>query len=436
MNEGVRGEAPSDFVGFRVNPAWQGRSANLGFVRRFRRSFLVAAMILVELAILPILVVRAFVARLFRKRIDAGFGPDPLINNVHHRKAMELAGYSAQTFCIEPSFITGAFDRVFVTGARTGVTRLVCLFVGRIRCAWWVLGQFHVLYTSFVGGPLAPMVFLARIEPFLLRLADVRTVMLPYGGDVHVPERLSNLAFRFALDFDYPKSFMRSTHVRRRVAVWTKHADCVLAGCDWVDCLDHCDVLCYSHFAIDETQWDAVAPTPPAEFTAARPLRILHAPNHRAIKGTDAFVAAVEQLRSEGCHIELHLMERQSNDSVKAAIQSVDVVADQLIIGWYAMFAIEGMAMRRPVLCHLRNDLLALHEAAGTAPQGGFPLVRCDCASVGSAIRDLYRNPGRIPEAGECGRKFVEHHHSLAAGARLFRMIQCRLGIEPTRECP
>ena len=421
--------APAPHESFRINPRWNGRPAAPAIGEQSRKWALHAASALIEGAILPVLIIRALMARATGKAIDAGFGPDPLINNVHHRKAMVMAGYTAQTFCIEPYFITNAFDRVFVQTQCSGFPRLLKLFVARIGCMLWVMGRFRVLYTNFAGGPLAPMVILGTIEPWLLRLAGVRTVMLPFGGDVHVPERLANLTFRYALDFDYPQSFMRADRVRRNVRRWSREADCVLAGCDWVDCLDHCDILCYSHFTIDSAQWDAPAQQLPEAFSAQRPLRILHAPNHRAIKGSDAFIAAVAQLQSKGCHIELVLMERKSNDTVRGAIESVDVVADQLVIGWYAMFAIEGMAMRRAVICNIREDLVAMHQAAGTAPPDGFPFVQATCATVVDAIESLYRDPQLVTQAATRGRTFVERYHSLEAGARLFGAIQTRLGF-------
>ena len=82
---------------------------------------------------------------------------------------------------------------------------------------------------------------------------------------------------------------------------------------------------------------------------------ILHAPNHRSIKGSDHIISAVEELNNEGYKIKLHLIEKVSNAE---SISKVDLVIDQLIIGWYAMFAIESMALSKPTICYLRDDLL------------------------------------------------------------------------------
>lgn len=396
-----------------------------------RRAALWAPQVAAEMLLIPVLLSLSLVSRLRRKRIDAGFGPEPLINNVYHARAMRLAGYSAETFCIEPYFITQEFDRVFLNPRNPGSLRLLAIFAARIRCFVWAVGRYRVLYLSFTGGPLGPMRLLSGLEPWLFRLAGLRTVILPFGGDVHSPERIGNLAFRFALDADYPKWHLRAARTRRLVRLWTREADLVYAGCDWVDCIDHADILGFAHFTIDSGQWDDRAPELPMAFSAARPMRVLHAPNHRAIKGSDRIIDAIDRLRAEGCHVELELLERMPNHCVREAISRCDVVADQLIIGWYAMFALEGMAMRRAVICNLRADLVALHVSEGLAPERGFPLVQADCGNIAQVIRRLHDHPPAILEAGERGRAFVDRFHSLAAGARLFGAIQSRLGIGP-----
>ncbi len=393
------------------------------------RAVLATGALLAEVFLLPLLFARALAARLSAKSVDAGFGPDPLINNVYHRRAMQLAGHSAETFCIDPYFITREFDRVFLKAGWSGPLRLLAIFVARIHCFWWVAGRHRALYTSFAGGPLGPMQLLWRFEPALFRLAGVRTVILPFGGDVHVPERIDNLALRFALDADYPDWYLQASRVRRLVPLWTRGADCVYAGCDWVDCMDHAHVIGFAHFTIDTDQWNGQSPELPLAFSAERPMRVLHAPNHRAIKGSDRIIEAVEHLRRQGRHVELTLLERQPNETVRHAMTRCDVVADQLIIGWYAMFALEGMSMRRAVICNLRSDLVALHAAEGTQPEGGFPFVQADCTDIARVLGELHDQPDRIREAGLRGRAFVERHHSLQAGARLFGAIQGRLGV-------
>ena len=70
--------------------------------------------ILVELLVLPFLVVSSLSGRLGRgvglSSVDVGLGPEPLLNHLSHKKALESCGYRAETFVDSVSYITGEFD--------------------------------------------------------------------------------------------------------------------------------------------------------------------------------------------------------------------------------------------------------------------------------------------------------------------------------------
>jgi len=87
-----------------------------------------------------------------------------------------------------------------------------------------------------------------------------------------------------------------------------------------------------------------------------RPLRIGHAPSHRGVKGTDLIIAAVDRLQVAGYKFEFVLIEGLSNLEAKERYKSIDVVVDQLFAGWYGGFAVECMALGKPVLAYIRED--------------------------------------------------------------------------------
>lgn len=382
----------------------------------------------IEALALPVLAAVAVVARFRRKPVDVGLGPEALINNIYHRRALLARGYSAETFVSAVSFITGQFD---VRG-----DRMFTWLPGRVLRAhavalWFavrVMWRYRVLYISFNGGPLGSgAIWLDRLEPRLLRIARVRTLILPYGSDVQDMQLSPNLAFKHAKSQDYPADRKRIARVKRQVRRWTQHADHLIGGCEWVDYMGHWDTLMLAHFSIDTAWWTPAESAPRGDG----PLRILHAPNHRTIKGTRCFVASVEALRAEGVPVELQLLERVPNDQVRAAIRAVDVVADQLIVGWYAMFALEGMAMEKPVLCHLRPDLKALYEREGLVAPGEIPIIECTPENVKEVVRDLVARRGELREIGRRSREFAIRHHSIDAIGAVFERINRRLGVAP-----
>ena len=184
-----------------------------------------------------------------------------------------------------------------------------------------------------------------------------------------------------------------------------------------------------SYLSIDTEKWK-----PTCAPRAGGPFKVLHAPNHRHLKGTQHIIDAVEELRASELDIELVLLERVSNDEIRAKMEEVDIVADQLIIGWYAMFALEGMAMGKPVLCYLRDDLKELYVTAGLVEPDEIPIVECRPSTVKETIERLYRDRETLGEIGRRSRAFVERHHSLDAVGAVFDRINRSIGVLPSAD--
>ena len=274
-----------------------------------------------------------------------------------------------------------------------------------------------------------------RFEPQLYRLAGVRTVVMPYGGDVQNLLRTPNLLFRHMVAKDYPHHRRSRKKIDKKIDLWSLHADHVVSGCDWVDYMYFWDTLMVAHFSIDMELWRPVENTSFNDpIQSARPFRVLHAPNHMAIKGSDFLIRAVEELQAEGESIELVLVQKLPNEEIRRLMDTVDLVADQLVIGWYAMFAIEAMAMGKPVLCYLREDLKQLYINAGLIRKNEIPLIDCSPTNVKSVLRELLRNPSRLRDAGSCGTEYVRRHHSIESVGHVFAQINKAIGINPTSD--
>ena len=97
------------------------------------------------------------------------------------------------------------------------------------------------------------------------------------------------------------------------------------------------------------------------ENTAVHPPRregppiIVHAPSDPSIKGTRYIVEAIEVLKRHR-ELEFVLVQDMTHAEALRVYQTADLVIDQVLAGWYGGFAVEAMAMGKPVLCYLRND--------------------------------------------------------------------------------
>ena len=147
----------------------------------------------------------------------------------------------------------------------------------------------------------------------------------------------------------------------------------------------------------------AVDPRPPR--VDRRPV-VLHAPSSRSRKGTAEVIAACEQLG-----LELDLVEGLDHREAFERYRNADLVVDQLNAGWYGMFAIEAMALGKPVVAFL-------HEQAAQRTKDAFgvdvPIVHATKQSLPDVLRRLTSSPDDMWRIGAESRAYVEQVHDLS----------------------
>ncbi len=365
------------------------------------------------------LVFLAIFARFWPKQVEIGLGPIPIINSVYHKQALAKFGHKAEIFVDTFWYYTFGYDYA---------PKLLLSGWLRAFAPYWLMARamfrYRTLYTYFDGGPLRSTCWLCFIEPALLKLAGVRTVVLAFGADVFVLTRAKDPYFVHAMAQDYPSHRFLRRRIALKVDVWTSWADHIVSGVDWVWYMAYWDTLTLGHFAID---CEKVRLLEPKAANPAGPLRILHAPNHRALKGTSFLLSAVEELKREGENIDLTLIEQRQNAEVLEAIAAADIVVDQLVIGWYAMFALEAMALSTPCICFIHPDLERLYVRAGLLESGEMPLIPATPESIKETLRAFCRDRSELADRGARGRTYVEKYHSLEAIGKIFHEIQLTL---------
>src|SRR4029077_5773414 len=128
-------------------------------------------------------------------------------------------------------------------------------------------------------------------------------------------------------------------------------------------------------------------PVPPSD--SPRPL-VVHAPSNREKKGTAQVIAALEQLP-----VELDIVEGVPHEEARARYARADIVVDQLRAGWHGVFALESMALGKPVLSYLKPDVVE-RSAAGYGVR--IPIVPVTADTLADAIRPLIESPAQRRE--------------------------------------
>jgi glycosyltransferase involved in cell wall biosynthesis len=147
---------------------------------------------------------------------------------------------------------------------------------------------------------------------------------------------------------------------------------------------------------------------PAATEDHPRPV-VLHAPSSRHRKGTEHVIAACE-----GLDVELDIVEGLRHDEARRHYERADIVVDQLNAGWYGIFALEAMALAKPVLSYLRDEAVQETErAAGVR----VPIVRVTKETLRDRIAGLAASPEERRRVGASSRVYVEQVHDADKGA-------------------
>ncbi|WP_404405211.1 glycosyltransferase family 1 protein [Jeotgalibacillus malaysiensis] len=130
---------------------------------------------------------------------------------------------------------------------------------------------------------------------------------------------------------------------------------------------------------------------------------IVHAPSKRGKKGTEFLIEAIKNLENN-YNIKLILIENVSYKEALKIYEKADIIVDQLLIGTYGMFSIEAMALGKPVITYLREDLVASFP-------NDLPIYNSNIFNIEKDLELLIKNPDLRYEIGVKCRKYVEKYH-------------------------
>jgi hypothetical protein len=146
---------------------------------------------------------------------------------------------------------------------------------------------------------------------------------------------------------------------------------------------------------------------------------LLHIPTHTEAKGTKHIEAAVERLKTEGYVFEFRrLAATLTQKQVKEIIATVDVYVDELRCGSYGATAVESMALGKPTVTYIREDLLEKYPP-------DMPIVNANPDTIYDRLKELIVDADLRHEIGVKSRAYAEKYHSLEViGPALLEIYQ------------
>jgi hypothetical protein len=247
----------------------------------------------------------------------------------------------------------------------------------------------------------------------LIRAAGIKIIALPHGCDViHADSRTTRFDWvkRFQADYPLWDSMEQAATARSRIWFFSRFADLIAGGDSTIGRFLPRKDLSFHTVSIDT---GTLVPT--RREANPRPI-IVHAPNHRRVKGTDHLLAATDHLRAVGFEFELRLVERVPRHEALELYQSADIIADQFCIGGFGVFALEGLTLAKPVLTYLDHDYLS-------NPVFNHPIVNTNPENLERVLAVLLQVPELRERLGVAGRKSVEKYQSIPALSEVWSRI-------------
>ena len=374
------------------------------------------------------------------KRQQAGqrprlvWGPVAIINNKYYSNALKEAGYDSVTFM--KSFYDNInkaqdFD-LYYSKFEPRAPKFFSLdffhrrYIANYAAFIYAIKHFDVFHHPFSGGFLQDT-RLKNKEAQLIKRAGCKVITLGYGADFFRYSKVLDPSWLHGLNAHYPAFARKEEEIEESVSYWRKHSDCIINGLH-IDQLGRWDVLPFRNEVIDTRAW-----RPRAAYSENDGVNgvvtVVHAPNHRVIKGTEYFLKAVKELQQEGLKLKMILLEKRQNDEVKKILhEEADIFFDQSVLG-YALSAIEAFASGLPVMTNLEIEVYTrvfrrysfLNECPG---------VSVTNESIKDILRILVRNPRLRRQLGQAGREYAEKYHSYSTAANLFGKVYDKIWHE------
>lgn len=396
--------------------------------RRLLRSACIVCLNALALACLPLIWI---LRRLLRQSLVSAnrslWTGAPIVTLALKCKAEKSLGFRSFTVVATTYHTTSQFDFVLDQGRFRGKWAVLpwryLAFLGACLC----VRQVHAYFDGGLLPSLTVRTF-SRLELLAYRFLSIRCFVWTYGGDVRDQQA--------TLQLGEPNccTDCRSVGIacicfagknRTNISRVVRAATQTFAMGDMIEYVPGSRKdLFFWPVELDRDSNATYRPDFPT-MHRERTLRVVHAPNHPQFKGTTYLVAAIEELKAEGLEIELVLVQGKSNAEALSVYRSADVIFDQCMIGFHGYFALEAMALGKPVMCFIRKPETYLLAAAEC------PIINTTTRTLKNDLRALVHDRANLEQLGRQGRNYVEKHYSMEAFAKRLANAYSDLGVLP-----
>lgn len=395
--------------------------------RAFRKLSLLCMEILL-IGTLPALIVVRVGRNIFsHKKLSVWTGAPMLFMPVKASAERRL-GFQTITIVRSTYFITKDFD---INVAEWGRGSRVLKLAGAYLLFLWVCSCCSHVH-AYADGGLLPSKRRLQFNPFELlvyRLLGIKVFIWTYGADVRtrsVTQALGEPNCCSECTSIGSACICSADEGRQNYSRLARSATAIFSMGDMVEYTPGSrNDLFFWPIDLCKELGQRYRPVYPAK-DGLKPLRVVHAPNHREFKGTRFLEAAISELQSEGVPIDLLMVEKVPNVEALAIYRSADIIFDQCMIGFHGYFALEAMALGKPVICYIRDPrryLLSPDEC---------PILNIHKDQLKERLNSFATDQrSELYGIGVRSRAYIEKYFSVDAFANRLEAAYKELGVIP-----
>lgn len=263
----------------------------------------------------------------------------------------------------------------------------------------WAADQYDIFH-FFWGTSLFGLRWFPHLDLRLLRLLGKRIFVHYRGLDIVDLAYIDYLRAKTAGDPVTEPPMSRPDQMRS-LCLWRRYANRLLVSePDLLRIVPEAEMV---QQAIDLEYWKPTSESAPKRLGG--PIRILHAPTLRRKKGTEFVEQSISDLIQQGYKVELVLVEKTPASQVKALYESCDLAIDQVLYGWHGKFSAELMALGKPVVCYLDDELVKYRPE--------LPIVNATPTNLTEKLKELVENAQLRQDLAQRGQAYVRKYHDV-----------------------
>lgn len=269
--------------------------------------------------------------------------------------------------------------------------------------------HFYSKYRRFFSSQLA----LFDFDIKLLKALNKKFILHFLGSDARQLDIHSKYKYSYANELGFDPKIEEAK--RQRIRWYKSFADLLIVGdYELEEYVANSVVL---PIAYDADTLESLK----TSFSSGNSVKICHSPSNRIIKGTQVIVAAIKKLKNElkEFDIELQLVEAVSHKKALEIYAKADICVDQMRIGSYGTFAVESMALGKPVVSYIRDDLISKYT--------DLPIINANPDNLYQKLKATILNKDFRLKSGVKGKSYIRDRHLPQTVAA--KSIELYLGI-------